>query len=300
MSTYRAIQGSGGGGGGGKGGGGGQAYVPTEADDSLQSVQYGSVLDLLSEGEIEGIERVRFTSPHPKDFTDDVIEAMSETKNIMPQLHMPLQSGSDDVLKAMRRSYRRDKYLGIIKRVREVIPDAAITTDVIVGFPGESEADFEQTLDLIREVRFANVFTFIYSIRPGTPAAEMENQIPEQLKQARYERLAKEVNQIVWEENQARIGTIVEVLVAAGEGKKDKATGRLSGRAKDNRLVHFIPDEDTQTGDIVQVEITDAAPFHLISDKPILHSRKTLASQLINQTSSSAVSLGMPQVMSQS
>ena len=251
-------------------------------------------------GEIEGIERVRFTSPHPKDFTDDVIEAMSETKNIMPQLHMPLQSGSDDVLKAMRRSYRRDKYLGIIKRVREVIPDAAITTDVIVGFPGESEADFEQTLDLIREVRFANVFTFIYSIRPGTPAAEMENQIPEQLKQARYERLAKEVNQIVWEENQARIGTIVEVLVAAGEGKKDKATGRLSGRAKDNRLVHFIPDEDTQTGDIVQVEITDAAPFHLISDKPILHSRKTLASQLINQTSSSAVSLGMPQVMSQS
>jgi tRNA-2-methylthio-N6-dimethylallyladenosine synthase len=145
-----------------------------------------------------------------------------------------------------------------------------------------------------------NVFTFIYSIRPGTPAAEMENQIPEQLKQARYERLAKEVNQIVWEENQARIGTIVEVLVAAGEGKKDKATGRLSGRAKDNRLVHFIPDEDTQTGDIVQVEITDAAPFHLISDKPILHSRKTLASQLINQASSSAVSLGMPQVMSQS
>jgi tRNA-2-methylthio-N6-dimethylallyladenosine synthase len=251
-------------------------------------------------GEIEGIERVRFTSPHPKDFTDDVIEAMAETKNVMPQLHMPLQSGSDDVLKAMRRSYRRDKYLGIIKRVREVIPDAAITTDVIVGFPGESEADFEQTLDLIREVRFANVFTFIYSIRPGTPAAEMENQIPEQLKQARYERLAKEVNQIVWEENQARIGTIVEVLVAAGEGKKDKATGRLSGRAKDNRLVHFIPDEDTQTGDIVQVEITDAAPFHLISDKPILHSRKTLASQLINQASSSAVSLGMPQVMSQS
>jgi len=150
---------------------------------------------LRSCGEISGLERVRFTSPHPKDFTDDVIAAMAETPNVMPQLHMPLQSGSDDVLRVMRRSYRREKYLGIIDRVRAAIPEAAITTDVIVGFPGESEADFEQTLDLIEQVRFANVFTFIYSMRPGTPAAEMTNQIPEEVKQDRYERLAKQVKE---------------------------------------------------------------------------------------------------------
>ncbi|MFZ9284239.1 MAG: tRNA (N6-isopentenyl adenosine(37)-C2)-methylthiotransferase MiaB, partial [Candidatus Nanopelagicales bacterium] len=167
-------------------------------------------------GNISGLERVRFTSPHPKDFTDDVIAAMAETENVMPQLHMPLQSGSDSVLKEMRRSYRRDKYLGIIQRVRDAIPHAAITTDIIVGFPGESESDFEQTMDLVRQVRFANAFTFIYSKRPGTPAAEMPNQIPEQIKQDRYERLAKLVNQIVWEENQAQVGQVIEVLVATG------------------------------------------------------------------------------------
>ena len=123
-------------------------------------------------GAIEGLERVRFTSPHPRDFTDDVIAAMAETPNVMPQLHMPLQSGSDPVLKAMRRSYRQERYLGIIEKVRAAIPHAAITTDIIVGFPGETEEDFEQTLHVVREARFAQAFTFQYSKRPGTPAAD--------------------------------------------------------------------------------------------------------------------------------
>ena len=123
-------------------------------------------------GDIDGLERVRFTSPHPAEFTDDVIEAMAETPNVMPSLHMPLQSGSDRVLKAMRRSYRSEKYLGIIDRVRAAIPDAAITTDIIVGFPGETEDDFRQTLEVVEQARFSGAFTFQYSKRPGTPAAD--------------------------------------------------------------------------------------------------------------------------------
>ena len=129
-------------------------------------------------GEVEGLERVRFTSPHPAEFTDDVIAAMAETPNVMPQLHMPLQSGSDRVLKAMRRSYRREKYLGIIDRVRAAMPDAAITTDIIVGFPGETEEDFAQTLEVVAAARFSGAYTFQYSKRPGTPAATLPDQVP--------------------------------------------------------------------------------------------------------------------------
>src|SRR6187397_2815257 len=157
-------------------------------------------------GEIEGLERVRFTSPHPKDFTDDVIAAMAETPNVMPSLHMPLQSGSDRVLAAMRRSYRQQRYLGIIDRVRAAMPDAAITTDIIVGFPGETEADFEATLDVVRAARFASAFTFQYSKRPGTPAAEMDGQVPKAVVQERYERLTALQDEISWEENQAVVG----------------------------------------------------------------------------------------------
>src|ERR1700689_4269401 len=129
-------------------------------------------------GEIEGLERVRFTSPHPRDFTDDVIAAMAETPNVMPQLHLPLQSGSNAVLRAMRRAYRRESYLAIIDRVRAAMPDAAITTDIIVGFPGETEQDFCDPLDVVRAARFASAFTFQYSIRAGTPAATMDGQVP--------------------------------------------------------------------------------------------------------------------------
>src|SRR5215212_9433638 len=193
-------------------------------------------------GEIPGLERVRFTSPHPRDFTDEVIAAMAETPNVMPQLHMPLQSGSDAVLRAMRRSYRSERYLGIIDNVRAAMPEAAITTDIIVGFPGETEQDFYATLDVVATARFASAFTFQYSIRPGTPAATMDGQVPKPVVQDRYDRLIACLEDITWAENKRLVGQTLEVLVATGEGRKDGATGRMSGRARDGRLVHFQGD----------------------------------------------------------
>ena len=253
-------------------------------------------------GEIEGLERVRFTSPHPAEFTDDVIEAMAQTPNAMPQLHMPLQSGSDRVLKAMRRSYRQAKYLGIIERVRAAMPDAAITTDIIVGFPGETEEDFEATLEVVRRARFSGAFTFIYSPRPGTPAATMGEQVPRDVVQHRYDRLAALVNEIAWEENQRLVGRRVELLVAEGEGRKDAATHRLSGRGPDNRLVHFTPPADTEVrpGDMVTVEVTYAAPHHLVADGPVLDVRRTRSGDAWEARTAAptpaSVGLGMPSV----
>ena len=215
-------------------------------------------------GRIDGLERVRFTSPHPRDFTDDVIAAMAETPNVMPQLHMPLQSGSDAVLKAMRRSYRSERYLGIIDRVRAAMPHAAITTDIIVGFPGETEADFDATLDVVRAARFASAYTFQYSKRPGTPAATMAGQIPKETVQHRYERLITLQEEISGQEAAALVGTEVEVLVTDGGGRKDGATGRVSGRARDGRLVHVAG--EAGPGDVVTAEVTYAAPHHLVAD----------------------------------
>jgi tRNA-2-methylthio-N6-dimethylallyladenosine synthase len=220
---------------------------------------------------------------------------------------MPLQSGSDTVLKAMRRAYRRDRYLAILDRVRAAIPDAAITTDIIVGFPGETDQDFEQTLDLVRRAQFAGAFTFRYSIRPGTPAATMDGQVPADVVQERYERLVALVEETTFAENQKLTGATVEVLVAEGEGRKDAATHRMSGRARDNRLVHFTPHaaphhEPNETrvsprsiavnpgvhhaapaagaprpGDVVTVTVTRAAPHYLLSDAAPLSLRRTRA-----------------------
>ncbi len=252
-------------------------------------------------GEIDGLERVRFTSPHPRDFTDDVIDAMATTPNVMPQLHMPLQSGSDAVLKAMRRSYRRDRYLGIINRVRTAMPDAAITTDIIVGFPGETEADFQDTLSVAEHARFANAYTFLYSKRPGTPAASMTDQVPHQVVQERYERLVALVDDIAWQENRSLQGRDVEVLASTGEGRKDTQTERLTGRARDNRLVHFTPgDVPVRPGDLATVIVTYAAPHHLVADSGVQAVRRTRAGDAWEaQTAaprSSAVSLGLPSV----
>ncbi|MDN4615703.1 tRNA (N6-isopentenyl adenosine(37)-C2)-methylthiotransferase MiaB [Leifsonia sp. F6_8S_P_1B] len=224
---------------------------------------------LRAAGQIEGLERIRFTSPHPAAFTDDVIDAMAETPNVMPQLHMPLQSGSDRILRAMRRSYRSDKFLGILDRVRARLPHAAISTDIIVGFPGETEEDFQETLRVVEAARFASAFTFQYSIRPGTPAATMADQVPKEVVQDRYDRLIALQERISLEENQKLIGSEVELLVANGEGRKDADTRRLSGRARDSRLVHFELPEGSETprpGDVVTVNITQAAPHHLIAD----------------------------------
>jgi tRNA-2-methylthio-N6-dimethylallyladenosine synthase len=257
-------------------------------------------------GQVDGLERVRFTSPHPKDFTDDVIAAMAETPNVMPQLHMPLQSGSDRVLKAMRRSYRSSRYLSIIENVRAAMPHAAITTDIIVGFPGETEEAFAATLDVVRESRFASAFTFQYSIRAGTPAATMPDQVPKAVVQERYERLVELVGEISWAENQAQVGRTVEVMFADGEGRKDAATARLSGRAQDNRLVHVaVPEDETRRprpGDLAEVEITYAAPHHLTADHGLLSLRRTRGGDawqarrdgLVAPTGATAVGLGMP------
>ena len=268
---------------------------------------------LRAAGAIEGLERIRFTSPHPAAFSDDVIYAMAETPSVMPQLHMPLQSGSDSILKAMKRSYRSAKFLGIIDRVREIIPHAAISTDIIVGFPGETDDDFEQTLEVVRKARFATAFTFQYSMRPGTPAATMNNQVAPDLVQQRYVRLMELQDQIAWEENQKLIGTSVSVLVATNEGKKDQANNRLSGRAEDSRLVHFTPDPNKpipRPGDVVRVLITEAKPFFLLADSkdPADYDvRLTRAGDAWDRwqaescgapvaTTQSSVSLGMPRI----
>ncbi len=270
---------------------------------------FGKLLRAM--GEVEGLERVRFTSPHPAAFTDDVIAAMAETPNVMPSLHMPLQSGSDTILKAMRRSYRSKKFLGILDEVRRQIPNAAITTDIIVGFPGETEENFQETLRVVEASRFASAFTFQYSIRPGTPAATMENQVPKEVVQERFERLTALQDRISFEENHAQIGRTVEVLVSAGEGRKDGATHRLSGRAEDNRLVHFaIPQgaEVPRPGDTVTAIVTSAAPFFIIADDTSRYSvRRTRAGDAWDRRqaescgvpaaaggSSGAVNLGLP------
>ncbi len=258
----------------------------------------GAFADLLRAcGDIDGLERVRFTSPHPAEFTDDVIEAMAETPNVCPTLHMPLQSGSDRVLKAMRRSYRAERYLGIIDRVRAAIPHAAITTDIIVGFPGETEQDFQDTLDVVARSRFANAFTFQYSKRPGTPAAVLADQLPKEVVSERYQRLIELQEQIALQENQAQVGTQVELLVAAGEGRKDAATARMSGRARDGRLVHFAAGgAEIRPGDIVTTTVTRAAPHFLVADGTVLSHRRTRAgdAHAAGVRPVTGVGLGMP------
>ena len=221
---------------------------------------------LRAVGRVDGIERVRFTSPHPAAFSTDVIDAMAETPTVMPQLHMPLQSGSDAVLRAMRRSYRSSRFLRILDQVRERIPHAAITTDIIVGFPGETEDDFQATLDVVEASRFSQAFTFQYSIRPGTPAATMPDQVPKEVVQERFERLTALQDRIAHEENRALIGTRQRVLVSSAP---DPQHGRFSGRAEDNRLVHVGLGERTDAprpGDVVTVTIDDAKPYFLLSD----------------------------------
>jgi tRNA-2-methylthio-N6-dimethylallyladenosine synthase len=248
-------------------------------------------------GSINGLERVRFTSPHPAEFTDDVIDAMADTPNVCPTLHMPLQSGSDRILRVMRRSYRSERYLRIIDKVRAAIPHAAITTDIIVGFPGETEADFQATLDLVAQARFSSAFTFQYSKRPGTPAAELEGQLPKAVVQERYQRLIDLQETISLQENTAQIGRTVELLVATGEGRKDASTARMSGRARDGRLVHFEPAGlGIRPGDIVTTAVTGAAPHHLIADgRPHTH-RRTRAgdAHAAGRRPQTSIGLGIP------
>ncbi|MCW2692394.1 MAG: miaB [Mycobacterium sp.] len=245
--------------------------------------QRGAFADLLRRvGAVAGLERLRFTSPHPRDFTTDVIEAMAETPAVAPSLHMPMQSGSDAVLRRMRRSYRSSRFLDILSEVRRSIPEAAVTTDIIVGFPGETEDDFAATLDVVRAAGFASAFTFQYSPRPGTPAAAYGDQVPHAVVQERYERLAALQEEISGAGNRAQEGSEVEVLVSRGEGRKDAATGRVTGRAADGRLVHaavggLAEAQRPREGDMIRTVVTYGAPHHLVADGPVLSVRRTLA-----------------------
>ena len=221
--------------------------------------------NLLREcGKIDGLERVRFMSPHPRDFTDDVIEVMASTKNVMPHLHMPLQSGSDRILQEMRRSYRTSRYLGILDRVRQAMPESMITTDIIVGFPGETEEDFQATMDLATQAQFAAAYTYKYSIRPGTPAGVMPNQVATEVVGERYTRLHEHQQGISLGVNQRSIGSKHRALVSEVEGRRDAAQSRLTGKTEDFRLVHFDAISKARPGDFVDLMISDASAHYLI------------------------------------
>jgi len=208
---------------------------------------------------------------------------------------MPLQSGSDRILQVMRRSYRSDRYLGILDRVRNAIPQAAITTDIIVGFPGESEEDFQDTLDVMAKARFTAAYTFQYSKRPGTPAATMENQVDPEVIGRRYTELHQFQERISFEENQKLIGREVEVLISDHVGRRDAERGRVAGRSEDFRLVHlnFAPEQRPMPGDLVRTIVTEAAPHHLIAGGFPLSIEHTPGSAAAVERAH-AISLGMP------
>ncbi|MEI6221039.1 MAG: tRNA (N6-isopentenyl adenosine(37)-C2)-methylthiotransferase MiaB [Actinomycetes bacterium] len=258
--------------------------------------QRGAFADLIrSVGSIDGLERLRFMSPHPRDFTQDVIAAMAETKSAMPHLHMPLQSGSDRILQAMRRSYRSDRYLKIIEDVRAAMPDAGITTDIIVGFPGESEEDFTATLEVAKQARFTAAYTFQYSKRPGTPAATMPDQIPDDVMAERYTRLHKLQQVISGEINRGSVGKSYEVLVSDHEGRHDADRARMNGRTPDFRLVHIDTDQ-ARPGDIASVTITESSPNFMVGTVNSI--RKTRGGDAhdarLAEVGSTAIMIGMP------
>ena len=210
--------------------------------------EFGELLRALDG--VDGIERIRFTSPHPKDFRDPVIAAMAECESVCEQIHLPLQSGSTRILKAMRRTYTRERYLALVEKLRSAIPDLALTTDVIVGFPGESDADFAQTLEVVQEVGYDGAFTFVFSPRSGTEAATMHDQVPEEIKAERIERLIEVVQELAARRNAERIGRVEEVLV---EGPSRTDPSILRGRTRRNTTVNFSG--NAEAGALVAVRI---------------------------------------------
>jgi tRNA-2-methylthio-N6-dimethylallyladenosine synthase len=202
---------------------------------------------------VDGIERIRFTSPHPKDFRAPVIAAIAECASVCEHVHLPLQSGSSRILKAMRRTYTREKYLALVETLRAAIPDLALGTDIIVGFPGETEKDFRETLEVVEQVGYDSAYTFVYSPRSGTEAAAMRDQIPDDVKRERIERLVDVVQRSAHERNEQRVGLVEEVLV---EGPSRTDPARLRGRTRRNTTVHFAG--NAQPGELVAVEIDGA------------------------------------------
>ena len=208
--------------------------------------------------QIDGLERIRFMTSHPKDLSDDLIDVMANSRKICPHLHLPLQSGSSRILKAMNRRYDKEKYLALAKKIRERMPDIALTTDIIVGFPGETEEDFQETLDVVRQVRYDSAFTFIYSKRTGTPAAVMEDQIPEDVVKDRFDRLLKEVQTISKEMAERFTGNEETVLV---EEKNSQMDGYVTGRLGNNHVVHFEGSQEL-IGKLIRVRLDECRGFY--------------------------------------
>jgi tRNA-2-methylthio-N6-dimethylallyladenosine synthase len=222
--------------------------------------------DLLRRlGRVDGIERIRFTSPHPKDLSPETIAAMAETKSVCPQLHLPLQSGSNRVLKAMQRSYKVERYMERLERARAAIPDLAVTTDLIVGFPGESDADFDETLEVVAACGYDSAYTFIFSPREGTRGALMTSRfIAADVIKSRFERLKEVLDRSALRQHEARVGRREEVLV---EGPSRRDERMLSGRTRQGKLIHFAQvDESLRAGSLVAVDVTHGAPYHLLGE----------------------------------
>lgn len=227
---------------------------------SEESKNIKSFAELLrAVNKIDGIERIRFVSPHPKDFTDDVIEAIRDCEKVCKIIHLPLQSGSTEVLKVMNRKYTKEQYLNLAEKMKKMIPEVVFSTDIIVGFPGETEENFEDTLDVVRKVHFEQVFMFIYSRRVGTPGDKMENQIPEEIKHARFDRLKELVESQVSENNKKYVGTVQKVLV---EGVSKTNSEILTGRTDTNKVVNFVGSEDL-IGNVVELKIVSEHMWYL-------------------------------------
>ena len=227
------------------------------AGESGSECDFADLIYMIND--IEGLERIRFMTSHPKDLSDKLIQAFMDCEKLCNYIHLPVQAGSDSVLKRMNRKYTREKYLEVVERLRKAVPDIAISTDIIVGFPGETEEDFEQTLSLVRSVKYDSAFTFLYSVRQGTPAAEYEDQIPEEVKHQRFDRLVDAVNADSAEKNAAYKGRIERVLV---EGVSKKNENTLTGRTEGFKLVDFEGGREL-IGQMVNVEITEGKTFSL-------------------------------------
>ena len=240
------------------------SYMRVERERGEDVGEINSFAKLLKEiNKIEGIERIRFVSPHPKDFTDDVIEAIKTCDKVCKIIHLPLQSGSTNVLKKMNRKYTKEQYLELAQKIKKEIPEIVFSTDIIVGFPGETEEDFEDTLDVVDKICFEQVYMFIYSRRVGTPADKMEDQIPEEIKHKRFDRLKKLVESQVQKNNEKYVGTMQKVLV---EGKSKTNENMLTGRTSTNKVVNFEGTEDL-IGKIVDLKIVSEHMWYLKGEK---------------------------------
>ena len=237
----------------------GQIVIPY-GKNGKEPVTFAQLLEEVEK--MGGVERIRFMTPHPKDLSDELIEVMGRSKKICKHLHLPLQSGSSRILKIMNRRYDKEHYLELVDKIRAAVPDIALTTDIIVGFPGETEEDFEETMDVVRKVRYDSAFTFIYSKRTGTPAASMEEQVPEDVIKARFDRLLKEVQKISAEKAGALTGQTLPVLI---EEQNEQDASLVTGRLSNNSVVH-LPGTVDMIGKILDVKLTECRGFYYLGE----------------------------------